>query len=127
MVGQGRVPIWALRCARSAYPLRRWVRDHAWHGCVARTPARRASRAGGAARDAAELLGNTPAVARKSYVDPRVIDAYLQGETIGLPTGQDPATAFADRALWAKAERATLALLNNGNGRTGRPGRGASA
>ncbi len=30
----------------------------------------------------AEWLGNTPAVSRKSYVDPMVIDAYLEGEAI---------------------------------------------
>jgi DNA topoisomerase-1 len=32
--------------------------------------------------DVAELLGNTPAVARRSYVDPRVIDRYLALQTI---------------------------------------------
>ena len=31
----------------------------------------------------AEWLGNTPAVARKSYVDPGVIDAYLDGGLVG--------------------------------------------
>jgi len=95
-----------------------------WHGTVAaavslahtgsvptKTGARKAVTQ--AMRDAAELLGNTAAVARKSYVDPRVIDAYVQGETIAWPNGQDPAATFSDRALWAKAERATLALLNN--------------
>ncbi len=35
-----------------------------------------------AMRDAADVLGNTPAIARKSYVDPRVVDAYLTGQTI---------------------------------------------
>ncbi|WP_345375513.1 DNA topoisomerase IB [Frondihabitans cladoniiphilus] len=35
-----------------------------------------------AMRDAAEVLGNTPAIARKSYVDPRLVDAYLEGRTI---------------------------------------------
>lgn len=31
---------------------------------------------------AAEVLGNTPAIAKKSYVDPRLIDLYTAGETI---------------------------------------------
>ncbi|WP_341952923.1 DNA topoisomerase IB [Salinibacterium sp. TMP30] len=31
---------------------------------------------------AAEVLGNTPAIARKSYVDPRIVDAYITGSTI---------------------------------------------
>jgi DNA topoisomerase-1 len=35
-----------------------------------------------AMRDAAGLLGNTPAIARNSYVDPRVVDHYNAGETI---------------------------------------------
>lgn len=35
-----------------------------------------------AMEDAAQVLGNTPAIARKSYVDPRLIDHYLVGETI---------------------------------------------
>lgn len=35
-----------------------------------------------AMRDAAAVLGNTPAIARKSYVDPRVVDHYIAGTTI---------------------------------------------
>jgi DNA topoisomerase-1 len=47
-----------------------------------------------AMRDAAEELGNTPAIARTSYVDPRVVDLYLSGSTI------DPArTASAESEL----------------------------
>lgn len=33
-------------------------------------------------KDVAEMLGNTPAVARRSYIDPRVFDRYLSGWTI---------------------------------------------
>ena len=33
----------------------------------------------------AERLGNTPAVCRRSYVDPRVLDCYRDGSTIRLP------------------------------------------
>ena len=32
----------------------------------------------------AQYLGNTPAVARASYIDPRVFDRYRGGVTIGL-------------------------------------------
>jgi DNA topoisomerase-1 len=32
--------------------------------------------------DAAAVLGNTPSIARKSYVDPRLLDHYEAGETI---------------------------------------------
>ena len=30
-------------------------------------------------------LGNTPAVCRSSYIDPRVLDRFRDGETIELP------------------------------------------
>jgi DNA topoisomerase I len=33
-------------------------------------------------REVADYLGNTPAVARASYVDPRIVDLYLDGKTI---------------------------------------------
>ena len=43
---------------------------------------------------AADVLGNTPTIARTSYVDPRVVDAFTSGETI------DPArTASAESEL----------------------------
>jgi DNA topoisomerase-1 len=35
-----------------------------------------------AMRDAAEVLGNTPSIAKKSYVDPRIVDHYAEGTTI---------------------------------------------
>jgi DNA topoisomerase-1 len=35
-----------------------------------------------AMKDAAEVLGNTPTIAKSSYVDPRVVDHYLHGVTI---------------------------------------------
>lgn len=35
-----------------------------------------------AMREAASVLGNTPAIAKKSYVDPRVLDRYAAGATI---------------------------------------------
>jgi DNA topoisomerase-1 len=34
--------------------------------------------------DAGEVLGNTAAIARKSYVDPLIVDRYVSGETINL-------------------------------------------
>jgi DNA topoisomerase-1 len=34
-------------------------------------------------KDVAELLGNTPAVARNAYVDPRVVDLYEEGRVAG--------------------------------------------
>ena len=34
------------------------------------------------ARMVAEHLGNTPAIARKSYIDPRIVDRFFDGEVI---------------------------------------------
>ncbi|MCY7413196.1 MAG: DNA topoisomerase IB [Salinibacterium sp.] len=45
-------------------------------------------------REVAEVLGNTPAVARSSYVDPRIVDRFDRGQTI------DPSkTASAESQL----------------------------
>jgi DNA topoisomerase IB len=67
-----------------------------WHGTVltavelAREGAP-GSRGGGerairaAVKRVAEWLGNTPAVCRSSYVDPRLLDRFRDGKTIELP------------------------------------------
>ncbi|EAP97817.1 hypothetical protein JNB_12673 [Janibacter sp. HTCC2649] len=54
-----------------------------------------------------DYLGNTPTIARKSYVDPRVIDHYENGETIAIPkaTGRDP---LKRQATLEKAVRSLL-------------------
>ncbi|GAA1726276.1 DNA topoisomerase IB [Isoptericola hypogeus] len=49
--------------------------------------------------DVAEELGNTPAVARSSYIDPRLFDLWERGETIGRTRTR------------SRAERAVLELL----------------
>lgn len=61
--------------------------------------------------EVAETLGNTPAVARGSYVDPRVVAGYEQGLTIASAARRadkmnDPAEAQA------VLERATRTLIN---------------
>jgi hypothetical protein len=43
-------------------------------------------------REVSTALGNTPTVARKSYIDPRVIRLYEDGQVIDLPSGT-PSTA----------------------------------
>ncbi|MFE6508248.1 DNA topoisomerase IB [Nocardioides sp. NPDC057767] len=60
-----------------------------------------------AVKEVAEYLGNTPAIARGSYVDPRVLELHEQGRTIHLRSGAstDP------RTRQAAAERAVLRLL----------------
>ncbi len=42
-----------------------------------------------AVKQVSEALGNTPAVCRRSYIDPRVFDRYRDGETIELGAAAD--------------------------------------
>jgi DNA topoisomerase IB len=61
----------------------------------------------------AELLGNTPAVARRSYIDPRVFDAYLSGLTISdAVEAVGDLDASSDRVR-NRIERAVLELLSD--------------
>jgi DNA topoisomerase I len=59
-------------------------------------------------KEVAQALGNTPAVCRASYIDPRVIDRFLNGETIDLPRGRD----LTDDRVRAAVERAVLDLVD---------------
>ncbi len=66
-------------------------------------------------REVAEYLGNTPAVARASYVDPRVIEAYERGRTIaGALTELGADVDFGQLATHGTVERAVLDLLRAG-------------
>ena len=93
-----------------------------WHGTViaevslagdvetSRSTSARKRAVSSAMKEVSKYLGNTPAVARKSYVDPRVIDLFHDGVTI------PPALAATDRDLHdgtthGKIERAVLELL----------------
>jgi DNA topoisomerase IB len=65
-------------------------------------------------QEVAGYLGNTPAVARASYIDPRIIELYEEDVTIApmltdLGNGQD----FGDMATKGAAERAVLRLLTS--------------
>lgn len=92
-----------------------------WHGTVlaaeefagAREPTSKTARRREEAavmRAVAEELGNTPAVARSSYVDPRVVSAYEQGITIGpaLRRAKRERTPLGRRNL---VERATARMI----------------
>jgi DNA topoisomerase I len=54
-----------------------------------------------AAHEVAEHLGNTPAVARRSYIDPRVFARYLQGDVVDLDgaTPDEPQAAIEGAVL----------------------------
>jgi DNA topoisomerase-1 len=93
-----------------------------WHGTVhaavalaarpaeSRTARKRAIAA--AMREVAEHLGNTPTVARASYVDERVIERYQSGQTIAAAVRRAEREATAD-ARQARLERAVLRLLRS--------------
>lgn len=66
-----------------------------------RSTAKRRRAVAAVMREVADLLGNTPTVARASYVDPRVIDLYHDGVVAQVAAG----------AGAAAAERAVLDLL----------------
>jgi DNA topoisomerase IB len=61
----------------------------------------------------ADYLGNTPAVARASYIDPRVIKLYENGKTIAPMLGRlGQQQEFGELATQGAAERAVLSLLS---------------
>jgi DNA topoisomerase IB len=92
-----------------------------WHGTViaataladggadaeTKTARRRAVRA--AVAEVAEYLGNTPAIARKSYVDPRVVDLYHDGTTIARALARAPRSPARRQE---HLERAVLRMLS---------------
>ena len=92
-----------------------------WHGTVHAATAlaelpngteRQRKRSVVAAMDeVAELLGNTRAVARGSYVDPRVVDAFHEGQTISAAVQRASRRRNEDRRS-ADIERGVLRLLS---------------
>lgn len=89
------------------------------------SPTARGRAVSGAVRRVAEHLGNTPAVCRSSYIDPRVLDRFFHTETIAplLASARDAAAladpslgdpALRDPALRDAVDRAVVALLDGG-------------
>jgi DNA topoisomerase-1 len=80
---------------------------------------RRDRRVAGAMRTVADYLGNTPAVCRASYVDPRVIDRYHGGATIAAALKQlagarrDLAPDLGRPRVRRRVETAVLELLQD--------------
>jgi DNA topoisomerase I len=66
----------------------------------------------GAVRGVAEVLGNTPTVARGSYIDPRVFDRYQSGWTIGGALDRIGSLNGPDDRRRARLEKAVLELLD---------------
>jgi DNA topoisomerase I len=63
-----------------------------------------------AMKEVAEFLGNSPTLARSSYVDPRVVDAYDEGRTIEAAVRRKAATPSERQTI---LERAVLRLLKD--------------
>ncbi|HXD67292.1 MAG TPA: DNA topoisomerase IB [Solirubrobacteraceae bacterium] len=82
-------------------------------GREAESAAARKRAINGAVRGVAEVLGNTPAVARRSYIDPRVFDRYLSGWTIGGEVDRIGELRGPDDRRRARLERAVLDLLDD--------------
>ena len=63
-----------------------------------------------AMREVADRLGNTPAVARSAYVDPRIVERYLTGEDLPAPGPRRRRTTATGLSEW---EEALLGLLRD--------------
>ncbi|MDQ6817816.1 MAG: DNA topoisomerase IB [Actinomycetota bacterium] len=66
-----------------------------------------------AVRDVSTLLGNTPAVARRAYIDPRVVDRYLSGWTIAPALERLPDLDPTDDRVRRRIDVAVLDLLTD--------------
>jgi DNA topoisomerase I len=66
-----------------------------------------------AIKEVAHYLGNTPAVCRASYIDPRVFDAYQGGLVIGRPLHEAAEVEEGELPIHQRAiEEAVLDLIN---------------
>jgi DNA topoisomerase I len=63
-------------------------------------------------KEVAHYLGNTPAVSRASYIDPRVFDRYLSGWTISLAS-IDEGARYGDVATQGPIEEAVVDLIED--------------
>jgi DNA topoisomerase I len=82
-------------------------------GAAPETKGGRRRRINDAVDAVAEFLGNTPAVCRQSYIDPRVFDRYRDGETIKPATRRvASAEQVYDPKVQRSLERAVIRLLD---------------
>jgi DNA topoisomerase I len=98
-----------------------------WHGTVVAavalaaaadvppTQAARRRRITTAVKEVAAELGNTPVVARASYIDPRLLDRYEEGVTIAARLADVVEGDLADAAFRDAVEAAVLEMLENGS------------
>ena len=67
----------------------------------------------GAMRETSELLGNTPAVCRASYVSPGILEAFERGRVLADPPSLE-ALVRASPAVLASVEKRLAKLIANG-------------
>jgi DNA topoisomerase IB len=72
-----------------------------------------------AVREVAAYLGNTPAVCRSSYINPRVFELYERGVTVSGALDEwadrrEGAVPFGVPAAQGSVERAVLRMLDTG-------------
>jgi DNA topoisomerase IB len=65
----------------------------------------------GVIREVATALGNTPAVCRKSYIDPRVLDGFSAGDTIAAVVKDLRSPIDLQGGQLDRIEKAVLAML----------------
>jgi DNA topoisomerase IB len=98
----------------SAKDFRTWngtvIAATALAGDVPETKTARKRRVNEAVKAVAFFLGNTPAVCRASYIDPRVLDRFQSGWTIAIEArpGEDP---FAQDRKRRRIEQAVIDLI----------------
>lgn len=82
-----------------------------------------------AVAEVAEYLGNTPTIAKNSYIDPRVIDLYEDGTTIAAVARKRHRTPDERQAALERAVLRMLAEAPDSLGRASRtrPARGAAS
>jgi DNA topoisomerase I len=78
-------------------------------GRAAASPMARKRAVARAVQEVAHYLGNTPAVCRASYIDPRVFDRFAAGETVALDALGD--VDFGEPATQGAVEAAVIDLL----------------
>ncbi|WP_309144312.1 DNA topoisomerase IB [Streptomyces sp. BR123] len=85
-------------------------------GTAEASRARRGRAVARAVREVGDYLGNTPAVCRASYIDPRVVELYEDGQTIAPALGALGKDAvFGRPATQGVVEGAVLDLLRAGH------------
>ena len=82
-------------------------------GPAAASPTARKRAEARAAKEVAHYLGNTPTVARSSYIDPRVFDRYRSGVTISGVLGELGDVEGSEPSTQAHVEAGVLDLLED--------------